>query len=95
MKASEIRDLSVVELNEKLVELKKELFNLRFQSAINQLENPMRIKADGTVDYRKVELGRRMDAEWEVISGLEDGQTVVVKGQNALTNGCKVNVMNK
>lgn len=45
MKASEIRDLSVVELNEKLVELKKELFNLRFQNAINQLENPMRIKA--------------------------------------------------
>ncbi|MEE1144533.1 MAG: 50S ribosomal protein L29 [Acutalibacteraceae bacterium] len=45
MKASEIKDLSVVELNEKLVELKKELFNLRFQNAINQLENPMRIKA--------------------------------------------------
>ena len=45
MKASEIKDLSVVELNEKLVDLKKELFNLRFQNAINQLENPMRIKA--------------------------------------------------
>ena len=45
MKASEIKDLSVVELNEKLVELKKELFNLRIQNAINQLENPMRIKA--------------------------------------------------
>ncbi len=45
MKASEIRELSVTELNEKLVELKKELFNLRFQNAINQLENPMRIKA--------------------------------------------------
>ena len=45
MKASEIKDLSVVELNEKLVELKKELFNLRFQNAINQLENTMRIKA--------------------------------------------------
>ena len=53
------------------------------------------LEADGTVRYAKVELGRRMDAEWEVISGLEDGQTVVVKGQNALTNGCKVNVMNK
>ena len=45
MKASDIRDLSVAELNDKLVELKKELFNLRFQNAINQLENPMRIKA--------------------------------------------------
>ncbi|MBQ2677058.1 MAG: 50S ribosomal protein L29 [Clostridia bacterium] len=45
MKASEIRELSVAELNDKLAELKKELFNLRFQHAINQLENPMRIKA--------------------------------------------------
>ena len=45
MKASEIRDLSVAELNEKLAELKKELFNLRFQLAINQLDKPMRIKA--------------------------------------------------
>ncbi|MEG0894127.1 MAG: 50S ribosomal protein L29 [Oscillospiraceae bacterium] len=45
MKSSEVRELSVVELNEKLVELKEELFNLRFQLAVNQLENPMRIKA--------------------------------------------------
>ena len=43
MKASEIRDLSVAELNEKLAELKKELFNLRFQLAINQLDNPQKI----------------------------------------------------
>ena len=45
MKASEIRDLSMQELNEKLAELKQELFNLRFQHAINQLDNPMRMKA--------------------------------------------------
>ena len=45
MKASEIRNLSVQELNEKLSDLKSELFNLRFQLAVNQLENPMRIKA--------------------------------------------------
>ncbi len=45
MKASEIRDLSAQELNEKLAELKQELFNLRFQHAINQLDNPMRMKA--------------------------------------------------
>ncbi len=45
MKASEIRELSVGELNEKLSDLKAELFNLRFQHAINQLENPMRMKA--------------------------------------------------
>ena len=44
MKASEISELSVAELNEKLSDLKAELFNLRFQHAINQLENPMRMK---------------------------------------------------
>ena len=44
MKASEIRELSNAELNEKLTALKAELFNLRFRHAINQLENPMRMK---------------------------------------------------
>ena len=44
MKASEIRELNSAELNEKLDALKAELFNLRFQHAINQLENPMRMK---------------------------------------------------
>lgn len=45
MKATEARNLSISELNKKLSDLKSELFNLRFQHAINQLENPMRIKA--------------------------------------------------
>ena len=45
MKATEIRELSDKELQEKLNDLKAELFNLRFQHAINQLENPMRLKA--------------------------------------------------
>ncbi|MGI6404720.1 MAG: 50S ribosomal protein L29 [Oscillospiraceae bacterium] len=43
MKASEIRELSDLELQDKLKDLKAELFNLRFQHAINQLENPMRL----------------------------------------------------
>ena len=45
MNAKEIRELSVAELNEKLAELKDELYKLRFQHAINQLDNPMRITA--------------------------------------------------
>jgi large subunit ribosomal protein L29 len=45
MKTSELRDMTQVELNEKLLDLKKELFNLRFQHAVNQLENPMRLNA--------------------------------------------------
>ena len=46
MKASEIRKLSAEELDAKLLELKDELFKLRFQQAINQLDNPMRINAE-------------------------------------------------
>ncbi len=45
MKATEIRELTNEELASKLKELKAELFNLRFQLAINQLDNPMRITA--------------------------------------------------
>lgn len=44
MKAEELRELSIVELQEKLRELREELFNLRFQKSIHQLENPMRIR---------------------------------------------------
>lgn len=43
MKVNEIRDLSDVELTAKLDDLKEELFNLRFQHATNQLDNPRRI----------------------------------------------------
>ncbi len=43
MKANELRDLTVEELEVKQNELKAELFNLRFQHATNQLDNPMRI----------------------------------------------------
>jgi len=44
MKSAEIRDLSNDEKFEKLKSLKEELFNLRFQHATGQLENPMKIK---------------------------------------------------
>ncbi len=40
-----IREMSASELEARLADLKKELFNLRFQHAINQLDNPMRLKA--------------------------------------------------
>lgn len=45
MKAKEIRTLSASEMDAKLAELKDELFKLRFQQAVNQLDNPMRINA--------------------------------------------------
>ncbi len=43
MKVTELRELSTEELTLKLADSKQELFNLRFQNAINQLENPQRI----------------------------------------------------
>ena len=43
MKVKEVRELSTEQLNQKLVELRKDLFNLRLQHAINQLENPLKI----------------------------------------------------
>lgn len=45
MKASEMKKLSTAELETKLKDLKAELFNLRFQLAINQLDNPMCVSA--------------------------------------------------
>ena len=43
MKAEELRSMSAEQLGVKLADLKKELFNLRFQHAINQLDNPHKI----------------------------------------------------
>ena len=44
MKAKEIRDMNSAEMDLKILGLKEELFNLRFQIATGQLENPMRIR---------------------------------------------------
>ena len=44
MKVKEIRELSTEEINQKLVEAKEELFNLRFQQATGTLEKPSRIR---------------------------------------------------
>ncbi len=45
MNVKELREMTPAKLEEQLTELKKELFNLRFQHAINQLDNPIRIAA--------------------------------------------------
>jgi large subunit ribosomal protein L29 len=43
MKVKDIREMTTEELNVKLFDLKKELYNLRFRNATNQLENPLEI----------------------------------------------------
>ena len=45
MKSSELREMTVEELSRKENDLRKELFNLRFQQATGEIENPMRIRA--------------------------------------------------
>lgn len=44
MKPSEMREKSMIELNNELVALKEELFKLRFQHATNQLDNPLKLR---------------------------------------------------
>lgn len=50
---------------------------------------------DGTVKYQKVELGRRMGTQYEILSGIADGDVVVTSGQVALKNGIEVEVVNE
>lgn len=45
MKASELREMTTAELEQKFKDLKSELFNLRFQHTVNQLDNPLRLAA--------------------------------------------------
>lgn len=50
------------------------------------------LNQDGTVSYNQVELGQRLGAEYELISGVESGSQVVVSGQSKLSNGSKVEI---
>ena len=58
MKIKEIREMSAEQLAEKLMELKKDLFNLRLQRATNQLDNPSKI-ADVKKDIAKIKTVQR------------------------------------
>ena len=47
---------------------------------------------NGKVSYNKVQLGRRMDTEYELLSGVDNNAQVVIAGQKALLNGMEVEV---
>lgn len=49
---------------------------------------------NGSVSYNQVELGRRLDDAYEIISGVADGDTVVITGQNRLSDGARVQIIN-
>ena len=67
MKIQDLRELSTDELDRKLVDLKKDLFNLRMQHATNQLENPIRI-ADVRRDIARVKTLLREEQLKEAVS---------------------------
>ena len=75
MKVTEIRDFTNQELESNLADLKKELFNLRFQNATNQLENPMRIvEVKKTIARIKTVLAERKLEEEAKIAAADDYQ---------------------
>lgn len=51
------------------------------------------VYADGKVQYKQVEVGRRVDADYEILSGLSVGEQVVIAGQAKLNDGAAVNVI--
>ena len=51
--------------------------------------------SNGTVQYKQVELGQRLDDAYELLSGIEDGDTVVVAGQVRLVDGAKAQINKK
>ena len=53
------------------------------------------VQQDGTVEFQKVELGRRMGGEYEILSGIADGAEVVTSGQVALKDGIAVERVNE
>ncbi len=69
------------------------------RSVIKQLGSGDRFvyiyNSDGTVKFQKVELGRRFGKSYEILNGINDGEQVVVTGQNALKNGISVERVNK
>lgn len=50
------------------------------------------IEKDGVVEYRKIELGRRLGDTYEIISGIEEGENIVIEGYTKLVSGSKVKV---
>ena len=53
------------------------------------------VYSNGNVSYNRVELGRRMADSYEILSGVEDGDTVVVAGQSRLADGVRVEIVKK
>lgn len=65
------------------------------QKLIGSGDRYVYVVKDGKAEYRKVELGQRIGTEYEIISGVNRDETVVVAGQTRLKNGSKVSIVKK
>jgi len=82
MKSSELRDLSIEELQKKLVDFKEELFSLRFQMVTGQLGNSMRIKEVKRNIARVKTILREIELQKNNQNGLNKGGLDVIRGKN-------------
>jgi len=82
MKSSELRDLSIEELQKKLVDFKEELFSLRFQMVTGQLGNSMRIKEVKNNIARVKTILREIELQKNNLNGLNKGGLNVIGGKN-------------
>jgi len=82
MKSSELRDLSIEELQKKLVDFKEELFSLRFQMVTGQLGNSMRIKEVKRNIARVKTILREIELQKNNLNGLNKGGLNVIRGKN-------------
>jgi len=73
-KVKELRELTDEELEKKLIDLKDELFRLRFQLATGQLENPMRIREVKRNFARAKTIAREREMVRERRKNIESGQ---------------------
>jgi len=82
MKSSELRDLSIEELQKKLVDFKEELFSLRFQMVTGQLGNFMRIKEVKRNIARVKTILREIELQKNNQNGQKKGGLNVIRGKN-------------
>ena len=82
MKSNELRDLSIEELQKKLVDFKEELFSLRFQMVTGQLGNSMRIKEVKRNIARVKTILREIELQKNNQNGLNKGGLDVIRGKN-------------
>ena len=96
MKVNEIREMSAEEQNLKIASLKEELFNLRFQHATGQLENPMRIKEVKKTIARIKTIQREQELKQHELYKKQVKRTVKFKAHdenNEAHTGDKVSIM--